>query len=253
MRRTIIGISIATGLFILACNVGSSVTVFDESAIPPDIQIQTGEYRLEDQVWPEFLPDDIPPIPAAIDTIIADEQTMRIFFHDFSEDMLLAYLDAYESAGYSVQYLQYENENVVGNIQTEVYDAIELVNGNYYICLRVENNTGTMDIDIAQLGIKVKYGPDWPEVLEGIKPESVCNVETLYMQTDGSINLMCLTENADFLMEYAGQLSQAGFQTNYQFANDEHEVYQIELKQQKMRVEIRAYNEYKTGITVINY
>ena len=253
MRRAIIGISVVMGFFILACSVGSSVTVFDESAIPPEIQFQTGEYRLADQVWPNFLPADIPPIPAAIDTIIADEQTMRIFFHDFPEDVFLNYLNTYESEGYSIQYLLYASEDEVENGQTKAFDAVDLVKENNQIRIAYENNAGTMDIDIAQLGIKVKHGPDWPTGLQGIKPVAVCDIETLYMQTDGTINLMCLTQNGDFLSEYAEQLIQTGFRIAYQFTGEENEVYQIELKQGKMRVEIRAYNENKAGITVINY
>ena len=253
MRRTIIGISVVMGIFILSCQVGSSVTIFDESAVPLDIQFQTDEYQLKDQVWPNFLPDDIPPIPAVIDTMIVNDQILRICFHDISETDFSNYLNTYESKGYSIQYLLYANEDEAGTPSTNAFDAVDLVKGNCHIRITYENNAGTMDVDIAQLGITVEHGPFWPVVIEGIKPETACDIETLYIQTDGTINLMCITQNGDFLMEYTDQLTQAGFEILYRFSDEEDEVYQIELKQGKMRVEIRAYNENKTGITVINY
>jgi hypothetical protein len=254
MKKKIIVLSGILIGFLMSCNVvGSSVTLFDESAVPPDVQFQTDEYNLIDEVWPFFLPDEIPQLPGVIDTIIADSQTMRITFHDMPQEAFEAYLASYENQGYNLQYLLYADESNSEENLNKKYDAVELIKENISIRLEYENNAGNMDINIGQLGIKVKQGPGWPAVLQGISPEATCKVETLYMQTDGTINIMCLTQDGDFLANYTNQLSNAGFNVVYQFTDQENKVYQIELAKGKMMVEIRTYNAKKTGITVRNY
>ena len=136
MKKKIIGLSGILLVLLMSCNVvGSSVNLFDESAVPPDIQFQTDEYKLMNEVWPFFLPDEIPQLPGAIDTVIAHDQIMQISFHDVPQEAFDAYLATFEDNGYSLQYLIYANDAAEEENSNKKYDAVELVKDNISILL----------------------------------------------------------------------------------------------------------------------
>ena len=56
---------------------------------------QTGS----EAVWPEAIPEDIPPLEGEIDTVMAGTGRVRIFYHNVSDEQLQSYLALLEREG----------------------------------------------------------------------------------------------------------------------------------------------------------
>ncbi|MFZ5975788.1 MAG: hypothetical protein ACOYU3_10390 [Bacillota bacterium] len=124
-----------------------------QSADQSGFSRETGDFPLGDNAkWPEYIPDDIPPIPGDITMVMADKYQIRIFFNNLPKNEFEAYLHLLEQNGFSLQFVVYEQAGMpAGNVEELIrqgkYDAVRITKGSYNMSIEYGGNEGTYDMD----------------------------------------------------------------------------------------------------------
>lgn len=219
---------------------------------------QIGGFSYGDNVaWPDYLPEDIPPLSANITTVFADQYTIRIFFSDMPENEFETYLLLLEKRGFSLQYIVYElegmpTEKAEERLEQGKYDAVRITKGSYSMNIEYGNGQGTFDIDVEGLPEgTVIGGPKWPESLEGIleAPED-CILESVIPTEDAEIQITCKSENALLLQDYMAKLSLQGFVEGQRSKNQNNEIIETSFTKGNVLIELTNYRPGEMGISI---
>ncbi|MEL7654799.1 MAG: hypothetical protein AAGU75_02695 [Bacillota bacterium] len=145
--------------FINTSNVSTPVEYFPSSLSTPD----PGAFERDksnipfsgEQAWPDYLPKDIPPIPADIDLVWADSITARIFFRNLAPDDFSDYLREMENNGFSLEYVIYTqpgvtlSEDDLKRLSREgKFDAVRIKKDKYNFYIEYGANEGTYDLNV---------------------------------------------------------------------------------------------------------
>lgn len=105
-------------------------------------------------VWPDYLPKDIPPVPANIVWVWADAITIRIQFNNLAPKDFSAYLDLMKSNGFSLEYVIYKHP---GEVLSEAdqkrlfkegkFDGVRMRKDKYNFYIEYGANEGTYDLN----------------------------------------------------------------------------------------------------------
>lgn len=175
--------------------------------------------------WPDYIPDDIPPIPADITLVRADDNLVRIFFSNLPKEDFEAYLQLLKQNGFNLEYIVYEQPGIqVGNAEELVregkYDAVRITKGKYSMNIEYWNNEGTYDLDPKGFpeGTVIKNRLQWPEELNGIldQPDN-STVIGIMSASGGALDIACRSDNPDLLNDYIAKLVSDGFEKGYEY------------------------------------
>ncbi len=168
--------------------------------------------------WPDYIPDDIPPIPADITDVMADQNTIRIFFNNMPEDEFENYLALLYQKGFSLEFVVYEQpgtpqEDIERYIREGKYDAVRITKGSYKMFIEYGADMGTYDIDPKGFpeGTEIKNKVEWPAQLSGILSQPANSKVTSVMTIGERLEISCESENADLFADYCAQLKTEGF------------------------------------------
>lgn len=210
-----------------------------------------------DADWPDYIPDDIPPVPGDITTVMTGDDRVRIFFENVSQNEMDAYLYALSQNGFSLEYVIYTQEGFPDNSeerrQKGEYDAVRITKGTYNMTIEYGGNEGTYDIDTSgfETVSQGNTGPDWPQELKGVlDPPEACTIQAVMPAGDGATFVQCASENTALLSEYAAKLQTQGFAIEKESKDQNGDIIEITLKKDTVTVSIRNYGMGRIGITV---
>ncbi|MBI9049316.1 MAG: hypothetical protein JEZ00_07850 [Anaerolineaceae bacterium] len=241
-------------VFIIGCRMASPTSLFNRATATPELQFELDGFSFGAQEWPEYLPEEIPPIPGTIGSIMADDTRVRIFFEEVSEKEMHTYLQEFEDRGFSLKYLLFyadsEQEPTQKDIDKGAYDAVDIIKGEIQIRIEYGDNEGTMDINAQPFAADISTGPHWPDALVGVLPEPDCALDVMMVQSDGAGNMFCNSENINLLAEYSETLMANGFELVHESRNQNSQVYAVQLTKDDIIVDLREYQPGEIGITV---
>lgn len=106
------------------------------------------------QVWPDYLPKDIPPIPANINLVQADQISIRIWFNNLPQSDFLSYLELLKDNDFSLVYIIYQQPGEtltdadINRLTAEgKFDAVRISKGKYNFYIEYGANGGTYDLN----------------------------------------------------------------------------------------------------------
>jgi hypothetical protein len=233
----------------------SSGTIPNKSRISGQFgEFSYGEYAK----WPDYLPDDIPPIPADINTVIAGQDRIRIFFDGLPENEFNAYLQLLQKNGFSLQFIVYEEPYMSeGEAEAKLkqgnYDSVRITKGDYNMRIEYGNGQGTFDIDSwgQPEGTVIDSGPKWPQELAGIlgAPDN-CTIQSVRPGQDGGTVIMCESTNTSLFQDYMADLSSQGFELGKQSKSQNDDIIEATYIKGSMGVVLYNYRPGMIGITV---
>lgn len=256
-------LSIIALLFLSGCN--SPAT---QPSSPISAAEQTSESQMpgqfggfsfgDDASWPDYLPEDIPPIPASITMVMEDANQIRIFFSDLPEDEFKSYLLSLQQQGFSLEYIVYEQAGMPEGKADEMidqgkFDAVRITKGTYSMNIEYGDGQGTLDIDPSGLpeGTVIGSGPKWPEELAGIidQPEG-CSIQSVASGNNGETIITCESENTSMLRNYMAEISAQGF-AEYDRSEDQNgELIKVSYIRGSVKIDLKNYQPGLMGITV---
>lgn len=181
--------------------------------------MQGGMFSMgEGTTWPDYIPDDIPPIPADITQVMADNYTIRIFFENMTRDEFEGYLTLLYQSGFSLEFVVYETpgisqEDIERYIREGKYDAVRITKGSYNMYIEYGADMGTYDIDPKGFpeGTVIKTKVEWPAELGGILEQPAGSEVTSLLSFGSRIELSCESDNENLFSDYCAQLLAQGF------------------------------------------
>lgn len=258
--KWVICITAVIALILSGC--AASVPPSSPGTVPDKSQIsgQFGEFSHGEYAeWPDYLPDDIPPIPANINTVIAGQDRIRIFFDGLPEKEFNAYLQLLQQKGFSFQFIVYEEPYMPeGEAEEKLkrgdYDSVRITKGEYNMRIEYGNGQGTFDIDSwgQPEGTVIDFGPKWPEELAGIlsAPDN-CTLQSVSPGRDGGTAIMCESENTLLLQNYMTKLSSQGFELVKQSESQNNDIIEATYIKGSIGVVLYNYRPGTMGITVL--
>jgi len=196
-----------------------------QQPMPPSEVTQPGGFSMQGEYfsygadsWQDYIPDDIPPIPADITNIMADENTIRIFFNNMPKDAYENYLALLYQNGFSFEFVVYEQpgvpqEDIERYIREGKYDAVRITKGNYKMYIEYGADMGTYDIDPKGFpeGTEIKNKVEWPAQLSGIMNQPANSRVTSVTTIGERLEISCESENTNLFTDYCAQLKAEGF------------------------------------------
>lgn len=168
--------------------------------------------------WPDYIPDDIPPIPADITQVMADDYTVRIFFENMPRDAFEDYLSLLHQDGFSLEFIVYEQPGVpqqdIGRyIREGKYDAVRISKGSYNMYIEYGADMGTYDIDPKGFpeGTVIKTKVEWPAKLNGILDQPAGSEVVSLLALGERLEISCESDNENLFSDYCAQLEAQGF------------------------------------------
>lgn len=168
--------------------------------------------------WPDYIPDEIPPIPADITDIMADNNNVRIFFNNMPKDKFDEYLMLLYQNGFSFEFVVYEQpgvpqEYIERYIREGKYDAVRITKGSYKMYIEYGADMGTYDIDPKGFpeGTEIKNKVEWPAQLNGALNQPANSKVTSVMAIGERFEISCESENTNLFTDYCAQLKAEGF------------------------------------------
>jgi len=127
----------------------------DIPAPDPDAFTRSNSPIVRGQTWPDYLPKDIPPIPANIVWIWGDPDIVRIQFKDLSLQGLLNYLKLMKDNGFSLEYIIYVQPGEILSeddqkklVKQGKFDAVRMKKDKYNFYIEYGANEGTYDLNV---------------------------------------------------------------------------------------------------------
>jgi hypothetical protein len=146
-------------------NVGGNTDSAIQQSTAPDMNMPEN--------WPKGIPDDIPPLPGAIDNIMASGGRIRLFYSSVSRTDIVAYVSKLEQNGFTSQYEIYvqDQPGITPSAQNDQqFDGVSLKKGTYSLRIAVAGNGGaTYDLD-GLSAEAIKNNLPWPESWASIVP-----------------------------------------------------------------------------------
>ncbi len=213
-------------LFVIALILcGCSPAVTQQPTPPSDsgsqggFSMQGGQISIgEGTSWPDYIPDDIPPIPAAITQIMADDYTIRIFFENMPEEEFEGYLSLLYQNGFSLDFIVYEQPGVSQDdieryIREGKYDAVKITKGGYNMSIEYGAGMGTYDIDPKGFpeGTVIKTKVEWPAELIGILDPPADSEPVSLLSSGSRIEITCESDNENLFSDYCAQMEAQGY------------------------------------------
>jgi hypothetical protein len=202
------------------------------------------------------MPEDIPPIPANITSVMHTQTYIRIFFNELPQNEFDAYLELLESKGYSLKFIAYQKpyetkeEALAGG-----YDAVRAANGTYSVDIEYGNGEDTFDIDTQYLPEGTidtsDTSPDWPDEFAGIiDPHEGCTIQAVLPGTKGSTKITCESESPSMLQDYMAELVSQGFEEEKRSTDQNGEIIDVSFFKDGVSIALRSYQPGMMGITV---
>jgi hypothetical protein len=112
-------------------------------------------FPIAEKAWPDYLPEDIPPIPANIVWLWADPDIVRIQFEGLSLQGLFGYLNLLKENGFDLEYVFYKNPGEILSedelkelVKQGKFDAVRIKKGKYNFYIEYGMNGGTYDLNV---------------------------------------------------------------------------------------------------------
>ncbi len=125
------------------------------SAPDPDAFARSNSIFPADLAWPDYLPKDIPPIPANIVWIWGDADLVRIQFSDLPHQDLMNYLILMKSKGFALEYVIYTQPGqTLSEAELKIlaeqgkFDAVRMKKDKYNFYIEYGANEGTYDLNV---------------------------------------------------------------------------------------------------------
>lgn len=203
-----------------------------------------------DQVWPAYLPEDIPVLDAEISLVMGSPETnLRIFFEPLTEPQIEQYVELCKQNGFTTQYLVYTREGFPDNSEEKIkagdYDAVEITKGDYFMRLEYGSDLATLDIHIADASPKEKpTSVPWPEDIKAFVPQpEQCFVSNIAELSYGGYQIVCEYEDGNLRMdEYLQVLISSGFQETDRLINDNNEIVHVILENASLSVTLMPHS-----------
>ena len=201
-----------------------------ESAVPEDTAVAPNpaddvpfEFGINEQ-WPDYIPEDIPPLEGSISRVMTGSSHIRIFYESVTDRQIAQYLDQLDRLGFELDYMVFTQEGFPDNSEEKLargeFDAVDITNDTYHMRLEAGSGTAVYDIDtqgftVPELTSPPTYSPptavplQWPDVQ--VPPPDSCELTSVLDIGDGQymINCQFAVENGDEI--YVATLQEAGF------------------------------------------
>ena len=141
--------------------------------------------------WPEYIPEDIPPLPGDIDTVMPGGSHIRMFYSNVSDKMIEDYLKLLVQEGFDLEYRILVQEGFPDNSeerrQRGEYDDIVITKGVYRMILSHYEGSAIYDVYTSgfQEEAREATAQKWPEDLVDILPPPE-RCELVSINPDGS-------------------------------------------------------------------
>ena len=171
-----------------------------------------------DARWPDYIPNDIPPLEAPIRKIMQGATGLRIFYEELSRDQVEDYLALLKQNGFEVQYVVYVQEGFPDNSEERIaagdFDAVNISKGAYRMDIGYGGRPTTLDIETSGFEDAYPFTPerDWPGDLAGVIPQPErCRIEAVYAQDGGGYQIVATPQDATAVADYVQALLAAGY------------------------------------------
>lgn len=195
--------------------------------------------------WPEYIPEDIPPLPGDIDTVMPGGSHIRMFYSNVSDEMIEDYLKLLVQEGFDLEYRILVQEGLPDNSeerrQRGEYDDIVITKGVYRMILSHYEGSATYDVYTSgfQEEAREATAQKWPEDLVDIlPPPERCELVSINPDGSSGYQISCKREDADVDQDYLELLLSSGFQIEEEFLGGENEVTLHRLRREDLVVEL---------------
>ncbi|MBN1630270.1 MAG: hypothetical protein JW990_10930 [Thermoleophilia bacterium] len=170
--------------------------------------------------WPDYIPDDIPPLDTNIRTVMEGSTSLRIFYSDLSQEQIDDYLSLLRANGFELTYVVYQDERYPDEeaaqerIEAGDFDAVNISKGDYHLDITYGGGDTTLDIQTSGFEDVYPYTPErnWPSDLAGVIPQpDGCRIEAVYAQDTGGYQIVCRPESPETVQAFVDALLAAGF------------------------------------------
>lgn len=212
---------------LMSCGGGNNSAASDDTAVanqPSDDSAPNG-FGVAAQ-WPDYIPDDIPPLEGSIRLVMTGSPHVRIFYESVTEKQIKRYLDKLEQMGFQLEFMVYTQEGFPDNSEEKLargaFDAVDITKDAYH--MRLEAGGGTAVYDIYTTGFEVPVQDSmppvsspptavplqWPENTSVPPPDSCELTSVLSINADQTM-INCQFATKDPALDYIAQLQAAGF------------------------------------------
>jgi len=195
--------------------------------------------------WPEYIPDDIPPLPGTIDTVMPGGSHIRMFYSNVSDEMIEDYLKLLVQEGFDLDYRILVQEGFPDNSeerrQRGEYDDIVITKGEYRMTLSHYEGSATYDVYTSGFQEEAREATalKWPEDLVNIlPPPKRCELASINPDGSSGYHISCKREDADVDQDYLEMLLSSGFQIEEEFLGSDNEVTLHRLRREDLVVEL---------------
>jgi len=169
--------------------------------------------------WPEYIPEDIPPLPGTIDTVMPGGSHIRMFYSNVSDKMIEDYIKLLVQEGFDLEYRILVQEGFPDNSeerrQRGEYDDIVITKGEYRMTLSHYEGSATYDVYTSGFQEEAREATalKWPEDLVDIlPPPERCELASINPDGSSGYHISCKREDADVDQDYLELLLSSGFQ-----------------------------------------
>lgn len=184
-----------------------------------------------DAQWPDYIPDDIPPLEGSIRTVMTGSPHIRIFYESVTEKQIKRYLDKLEQMGFQLEYMVYVQEGFPDNSEEKLargeFDAVDITKDAYH--MHLEAGGGTAVYDIYTTGFSAPAPTAWPThspptavplqwpADTSVPPPDSCQLTSVLNINANQYTISCQFATEDPAASYIGQLQAAGFTEQERF------------------------------------
>jgi hypothetical protein len=168
--------------------------------------------------WPDYIPDEIPPLDGAIRQIMQGSTSLRVFYSDLSQQQIDAWLALLRQRGFEVQYVVYVQEGFPDDSAERIaagdFDAVNISKDRYHLDISYGGGATTLDMQTSGFEDAYPFTPDrdWPADLAGvIPPPTRSRIEAVYAQSDGGYQVVATPSDGTAVADYVQTLLAAGF------------------------------------------
>jgi hypothetical protein len=199
-----------------------------------------------DARWPDYIPDDIPPLPGDIDMIMAAPDThIRMFYSNVSDEMIEDYLELLVQEGFNLEYRILVQEGFPDNSeerrQRGEYDDIVITKGVYRMTLSHYEGSATYDVYTSGFKEEAREATalQWPEdLMDVLPPPERCALASISPDGNAGYHISCKREDGNVDQDYLELLLSSGFQIEEEFLGSENEVTLHRLRREDNVVEL---------------
>lgn len=170
-------------------------------------------------IWPDYVPDEIPPLDGDIRNVMEGQSHIRIFYSSLSQEDFEEYLRSLEDNGFRLEYVVYYDERYPDDQRTQErieqgdFDTVEITRGEYH--LSITHGGGDTVLDIYTSGWEDAYPltpvREWPADLTDVPVPERCRIEAVYTQDSGGYQIVCRPDDAEAVAIYYQTLQASGY------------------------------------------